>query len=59
MERIIKYTPAEHLHDLIARAHTEMVEYRALGEDLLAGCAEARMNQRLEELGQLSAGSAA
>lgn len=61
MERIVKSTPAEELHDLITQARTEMVEYRALGEDLLAECAEARMNKRLDELGQLSesAGAAA
>jgi hypothetical protein len=58
--RIIKSTPAEQLHDLIAKARTEMVEYRDLGEDLLAECAEERMNKRLDELAQLSgAGSAA
>jgi hypothetical protein len=54
MERLVKSTPAEQLHDLIARARTEMVEYRDLGEDLLAECAEERMNKRLEELSQLS-----
>lgn len=59
--RIIKSTPAEELHDLITKARAEMVEYRSLGEDLLAECAEERMNKRLDELGQLSgvAGAAA
>jgi hypothetical protein len=51
---IIKSTPAEQLHDLIAKARTEMVEYRDLGEDLLAECAEERMNKRLDELAQLA-----
>lgn len=51
--RTIKSTPAEQLHDLIAKAHTEMVEYRTLGEDLLAECAESRMNRWLEQLSQL------
>jgi hypothetical protein len=55
MERIIRSTPAEELHTLIAQARTEMVEYRLLGEELLAGCAEERMNKRLDELAQLSA----
>lgn len=55
MERIVKSTPAEDLHDLIAKAHTEMVEYRALGEDLLAECAEERMNRWLDQLAELSA----
>lgn len=58
MERVIKSTPAEELHHLIAKARTEMVEYQALGEDLLAECAEKRMNKRLDELHQLSAGAA-
>jgi hypothetical protein len=52
--RLIKPTPAEQLHDLIAKARTEMVEYRDLGEDLLAECAEERMNKRLDELAQLA-----
>jgi hypothetical protein len=58
--RTIKSTPAEQLHDLIAKARAEMLEYRTLGEDLLAECAEERMNRWLEQLSQLSgAGSAA
>lgn len=52
--RIIESTPAEELHTLVAMARTEMVEYRTLGEDLLAECAEERMNKRLDELAQLS-----
>jgi hypothetical protein len=55
--RTIKSTPADELQVLIAKDRTDMVEYRALGEHLLAECAEERMNKRLDELAQLSVGS--
>lgn len=52
--RIVHSTPPEDLHHLITQARTEMVECQELGEDLLAECAEARMNRWLEQLSQLS-----
>ena len=57
--RTIKSTPAEQLHDLITKARSEMVEYQTLGEDLLAECAESRMNRWLDQLAELSGVSAA
>lgn len=53
--RTIKSTPAEEIHGLIAKARTEMVEYQALGEDLLAECVEDRMNNWLEQLTSVAA----
>jgi hypothetical protein len=59
MERIVKSTPAEHLHDLIARSRQAMLDYQALGEDLLASIEEDRMNDYLEQLPQPAGGASA
>ena len=50
---------SEDLRGFIATARTEMVEYQALGEGLLAECAEERMNRWLDQLAAPSGISAA
>jgi hypothetical protein len=53
--RIIRSTPAEELHDLIAKSRQAMKDYLALNELVLASIEEDRMNDYLEQLSQLSA----
>jgi hypothetical protein len=57
--RIIRSTPAEELHDLIAKSRQAMLDYQALDEEVLASIEEDRMNEYLEQLSQLVGGSAA
>lgn len=57
--RLVHSTSAEDLYHLITKARSEMVEYLESGEDLLAGCAEERMNRWLDQLAALSGVSAA